>query len=119
MIEAFEDRGIAVTHAWGMTEMSPSGTHERDQAAAGRTAARSARSTFMCKQGYPLFGVEMKITDDKGKRTPPRRQERGPAEGERPRGGARLFQGRGQGSLRSRRLVRHRRCRQPRLRTAS
>ena len=25
---------------------------------------------FKCKQGYPLFGVEMKITDDKGKERP-------------------------------------------------
>ena len=41
MIEGFEDRGIAVTYAWGMTEMYLVPQHERSQAAARRTAARA------------------------------------------------------------------------------
>ena len=53
MIEAFEDRGIAVTHAWGMTEMSPIGHHEHDQAAAGQVAARTADAISMPSRAIP------------------------------------------------------------------
>ena len=66
MIEAFEDRGIAVTHAWGMTEMSPSGSMSAIKPPL-EELPRARQIDFLCKQGYPLFGVEMKITDDKGR----------------------------------------------------
>ena len=69
MIEAFEGQGIEVFHAWGMTEMSPVGTigsikpalaHVRDE----------ALIDLKCKQGFAPFTVEMKITDDAGRRLP-------------------------------------------------
>jgi 3-(methylthio)propionyl---CoA ligase len=64
------DYGIEVTHGWGMTEMSPVGTltlfrpEERGRSAMGR-AALSAR------QGRRMFGVDLKVIDDKGNRAPP------------------------------------------------
>ena len=66
MIEAFENRGIAVTHAWGMTEMSPSGSMSAIKPPLD-TLPRAQQIDVLGKQGFPLFGVEMKITDDKGR----------------------------------------------------
>jgi fatty-acyl-CoA synthase len=69
LIEAFEGRGILVRQAWGMTEMSPLGT----------TAALKAKHLALdpkaqmkvkCKQGRPVFGVEMKVVDDAGQPQP-------------------------------------------------
>ncbi len=70
MSERFETHfGAQVVHAWGMTEMSPLGTvcnflpkH------AGYTLDQ--RLDVQGKQGRPVYGVEMKITDDDGKRLP-------------------------------------------------
>ncbi len=66
MIEAFEDRGITVTHAWGMTEMSPAGSMSAIKPPL-EELPRPRQIDALCKQGTPLFGVEMKITDDKGR----------------------------------------------------
>ena len=67
LIVTFEkDFGIEVFHAWGMTEMSPVGS-------LGPQVARlegDALYDVKAKQGYALFGVEMKITDDAGKSLP-------------------------------------------------
>ncbi len=68
--QAFQDKyGVEVVHAWGMTEMSPLGTlcgikpeYEHLQ---GEEKLR-----LQAKQGYPPFGVEMKITDDNGVELP-------------------------------------------------
>ena len=61
--------GAYVVHAWGMTEMSPLGTvcnllpkHE------GYDLSR--RLDVQAKQGRAMFGVEMKLTDDAGRRLP-------------------------------------------------
>jgi fatty-acyl-CoA synthase len=70
MSEKFETKfGAFVVHAWGMTEMSPLGTvcnllpkHQ------GRDL--SQRLDLQAKQGRPLYGVEMKISDDEGRRLP-------------------------------------------------
>jgi fatty-acyl-CoA synthase len=69
MIEAFEHRGIAVTHAWGMTEMSPSGSMSAIKPPLDELP-HARQIDALCKQGYPLFGVEMEITDDKGRARP-------------------------------------------------
>jgi fatty-acyl-CoA synthase len=69
MIQAFEDRGITVTHAWGMTETSPLGTMAAIKPPLD-DLPREQQLEYQCKQGYPLFGVELKITDDKGKERP-------------------------------------------------
>jgi acyl-CoA synthetase (AMP-forming)/AMP-acid ligase II len=70
MCERFADAfGAFVVHAWGMTEMSPVGTvcnllpkH------AGFTAEQVL--DLQKKQGRPIYGVELKITDDAGRRLP-------------------------------------------------
>jgi len=70
MIETFERKyDVQVIHAWGMTEMSPLGTlatmkhHVAEQPFAQQLDIK-------CKQGHPVFGVEMKITDDADNRLP-------------------------------------------------
>ena len=70
MIKTFwEDYGVEVFHAWGMTEMSPLGT-------VGTLKPEHAGLSFEAildvkqKQGYTPFGVEMKITDDSNKHVP-------------------------------------------------
>ncbi|MFB9149891.1 long-chain fatty acid--CoA ligase [Roseovarius ramblicola] len=65
MIEAYEARGVNVAQAWGMTEMSPIGTHGvlpprfDDAPAEERIAAK-------CCAGRRIFGVEFRIVDDDG-----------------------------------------------------
>jgi fatty-acyl-CoA synthase len=69
MIEAFESRGIEVFHAWGMTEMSPVGTIGSIKQACGELRG-AALLDLKCRQGFAPFTVEMKITDDEGRRLP-------------------------------------------------
>ncbi|TGR63544.1 long-chain fatty acid--CoA ligase, partial [Mesorhizobium sp. M2D.F.Ca.ET.223.01.1.1] len=54
---------VQVVHAWGMTEMSPLGTlcTLKPQY---ETLTGEARLDVQGKQGFPPFGVEMKVTDD-------------------------------------------------------
>lgn len=69
MITFFEDKGIDVCHAWGMTEMSPIGT----QAQLSRPMADLPEKTkidYKCTQGRRVFGVDMKIVDETGARLP-------------------------------------------------
>ncbi|HZG46517.1 MAG TPA: long-chain fatty acid--CoA ligase [Allosphingosinicella sp.] len=69
MIEFFETRGVAVAHAWGMTEMSPIGTvgarpHDWDE------LSFEAQIDIICKQGRVPFGVELRVVDDQGREQP-------------------------------------------------
>ncbi|TIL82109.1 MAG: long-chain fatty acid--CoA ligase, partial [Mesorhizobium sp.] len=58
-----DDYDVQVIHAWGMTEMSPLGTLcTMKPEYAGLQG--EARLDVQGKQGYPPFGVEMKVTDD-------------------------------------------------------
>jgi fatty-acyl-CoA synthase len=70
MTEKFEKNyGVQVIHAWGMTEMSPLGslcTMKPEYASLTGDALLDIKQ----KQGHPPFGVEMKITDDSGKKLP-------------------------------------------------
>jgi fatty-acyl-CoA synthase len=70
MTKTFQEKyGVEVIHAWGMTEMSPLGslcTMKPEYAA----LEGEARLDVQMKQGHPPFGVEMKITDDAGKKLP-------------------------------------------------
>jgi fatty-acyl-CoA synthase len=70
MTRTFQDKyNVEVIHAWGMTEMSPLGslcTMKPEYAA----LSGDAKLDVQMKQGHPPFGVEMKITDDAGKRLP-------------------------------------------------
>jgi fatty-acyl-CoA synthase len=69
MIEAYEARGVNVAQAWGMTEMSPIGTHgvlpPRYEG-----APEPERIAAKCCAGRRLFGLEFKIVDDEGRRQP-------------------------------------------------
>lgn len=69
MIKAFVDRGIVARHAWGMTEMSPIGTLAALKPPFDALEG-DARLDILQTQGYPPFGVEMKITDDNGTTLP-------------------------------------------------
>jgi fatty-acyl-CoA synthase len=67
MIETFEKNyDVQVTHAWGMTEMSPLGTigslkaHLTD-------LPYDQQLDYKCKQGHPPFGIEMKIVGDENR----------------------------------------------------
>jgi fatty-acyl-CoA synthase len=69
MIKAFIDMGVTVRHAWGMTEMSPLGT-----LAALKPPFTDSNGDELLDvlqtQGFPPYGVQMKITDDAGKELP-------------------------------------------------
>ena len=69
LIKGFEDIGVSVCHAWGMTEMSPIGTLGNlspDMAGLPATQQLALKST----QGRRAFMVELKIADENGVRQP-------------------------------------------------
>jgi fatty-acyl-CoA synthase len=65
MIEAFRERGIAVVHGWGMTETSPVGTISRITAAE-QALDDAAQVAFLMRQGRKLFGVDLRVVDERG-----------------------------------------------------
>ena len=70
MLEKFQDNyGVPVTHAWGMTEMSPIGTCGTMKPEV-EAMEREAQVDIQEKQGFSMFTVEMKITDDEGRELP-------------------------------------------------
>jgi 3-(methylthio)propionyl---CoA ligase len=69
MIKAFVDMGIEVRHAWGMTEMSPLGTVGALKPPFAQLTGEQKLDALQL-QGYPPFGVQMKITGDDGKELP-------------------------------------------------
>ena len=69
MIKSFIDMGVQVRHAWGMTEMSPIGTLATLKPPFAELTGEE-RLDILQTQGYPPFGVQMKITDDAGKELP-------------------------------------------------
>ena len=70
MIRAFEEKhGSNAIHGWGMTEMSPVGTVSTLKAKFARLS-KEEQLQIKAKQGRPLYGVDLKLVDDKGKRQP-------------------------------------------------
>ncbi|HEY2752958.1 long-chain-fatty-acid--CoA ligase [Phenylobacterium sp.] len=70
IIRGFRDEfGVDVTHAWGMTEMSPLGTLSAPTAEIAAMGAEE-QLRFKLKQGRVPLGVEMKLEDDAGERLP-------------------------------------------------
>ncbi|MFZ5724121.1 MAG: long-chain-fatty-acid--CoA ligase [Pseudomonadota bacterium] len=66
MIKAFDQKhGAFLIHAWGMTEMSPIGTVNAPTAEL-MALPPEQRYQKQLKQGRPVYGVDMKIIDDKG-----------------------------------------------------
>jgi len=70
IVRGFRDEfGVDVTHAWGMTEMSPLGSLATPTAAIA-AMDDEAQLRFKLKQGRPPLGVEMKLEDDANARLP-------------------------------------------------
>ena len=66
MIEDFHKKyGVKVVHAWGMTETSPLGTVNRPLRK-HLLLPQNEKYDLATKQGRPIYGVKIKITDDKG-----------------------------------------------------
>jgi fatty-acyl-CoA synthase len=63
------DWDIEVTHGWGMTEMSPVGTFTilRPEE---RARPPMERARLAATQGRRLFGVDLKVVDEQGRRAP-------------------------------------------------
>ncbi|ETA49854.2 long-chain-fatty-acid--CoA ligase [Ponticoccus alexandrii] len=64
MIAFFEGQGVDVCHAWGMTEMSPVGTHA--QLSKGMRVDADTALSLKAKQGRRVFGVDLKIVGEDG-----------------------------------------------------
>ena len=69
MIENFEKMGVDVCHAWGMTEMSPVGTHGQLSASMSDLSFEQ-RMKLKSKQGRRVFGVDLKIVAEDGTALP-------------------------------------------------
>ena len=65
LIRAFDEHGVEVIHAWGMTEMSPIGTAATPNATVA-ALPEAERNAQQLKQGRVGLSVDMKITDDEG-----------------------------------------------------
>ncbi len=63
LIEAYEkELGIEVCHAWGMTEMSPTGTVSKLKGA-HKNLSNTEKWKVKGKQGRPIPGVEIRLSD--------------------------------------------------------
>ncbi len=70
MIEKFEKNyGVEVSHAWGMTEMSPIGTIGKLKGK-NKDLPFEEKLALKAKQGRAPFTIELKITDDDGNELP-------------------------------------------------
>jgi len=65
IIEQFDELGVDVLHAWGMTEMSPIGTVARLKGDL-RDAPRETQVSKQAKQGVAVPGLEFTVVDDDG-----------------------------------------------------
>ncbi len=69
VMEEFDTYGVDTRHAWGMTEMSPLGTSN----SSGARRHQFDSETFTNQRlnvGQPIYGVEVKITDDDNNELP-------------------------------------------------
>ncbi|WP_353611281.1 long-chain fatty acid--CoA ligase [Roseobacter sp. AzwK-3b] len=69
MIEAYEGYGVTVSQAWGMTEMSPIGTHGMIPPPL-QGAPLAQQMPIKTSAGRRKFGLEFKIVDDHGTAMP-------------------------------------------------
>ncbi|MFB6141620.1 MAG: long-chain fatty acid--CoA ligase [Halosimplex sp.] len=69
MIRFFDDRGVELLHAWGMTETSPVGSaaHVKSTLA---DADYETRLEKRAKQGLITPGLEFRVVDDEGEEVP-------------------------------------------------
>lgn len=81
--EFVDEHGVAVVHAWGMTETSPLATTSALQSKHARLVPE-ARDALLQKQGSPIYGIDIRLVDEQGValprdgRTPGHLQVRGP-----------------------------------------
>jgi fatty-acyl-CoA synthase len=66
IIQRFAERGISFLHAWGMTEMAPSGTMARPR----EEGSREERLAPLATQGQAVPGVELRLVDEAGRELP-------------------------------------------------
>ncbi|HCA2559080.1 TPA: long-chain fatty acid--CoA ligase, partial [Klebsiella pneumoniae] len=77
MAEAFQrDYGIALTHAWGMTETSPIGTINTPLSKHDALPAQEQQKQC-AGQGRPIFGIELQVVDVDGEPLPRDGQSQG------------------------------------------
>lgn len=69
LIADFEKQGIVVNHAWGMTETSPLGS-QNSLSRKQQDLPLEQRVDLETTQGRRIYGVEMKIVDEDGRRLP-------------------------------------------------
>ncbi len=70
LLELYEKKfGVTMTHAWGMTEMSPLGTISRLKSYMDAWPD-AERYAMRAKQGYASVGVELRAVDEEGKEVP-------------------------------------------------
>ncbi len=69
IVRTFRDYGVDVIQGWGMTETSPLATVSVPTAEVAALDA-DAQVAYQLKQGRPLCGIELKLTDDAGNRLP-------------------------------------------------
>ena len=69
LIEWYDDRGVELLHAWGMTELSPIGTvsHLTDEL---RDAEYQTQVDKRSKQGLVVPGLEFEVIDEDGEEIP-------------------------------------------------
>ena len=69
MMKSFQDYGVEVIHAWGMTELSPIGTVARLKSS-DLSKSKEEQEKILQKQGRVVFGVDMKIVDGNSEQLP-------------------------------------------------
>ncbi|MDJ1432745.1 long-chain fatty acid--CoA ligase [Halostagnicola sp. A-GB9-2] len=69
LIEQYDDLGVDVVHAWGMTEMSPIGTVAHIKEGLGGLSD-DEQYDKRGKQGLVVPGLEFKVVDDDGEEIP-------------------------------------------------
>jgi fatty-acyl-CoA synthase len=70
LLDSYEKKyGVRMTHAWGMTEMTPLGTVSRLKSYM-ETWPDEDRLAVRAKQGYASVGVEIRAVDEEGREVP-------------------------------------------------
>ncbi|WP_299262226.1 long-chain fatty acid--CoA ligase [Halorientalis sp.] len=70
MIEWFDQYDVSVTHAWGMTEMSPIGSVAHLKSGLAEELSYDEQLDRRAKQGLVVPGLEFKVIDDDGNEIP-------------------------------------------------
>src|SRR5919201_2496987 len=76
LIQAYDQLGMPILHAWGMTEMTPIGTIARLKAEL-TSAPPETQLTYRAKQGLVVPGVELRVLDSEGREVPRDRKTMG------------------------------------------